>query len=248
MRSRLTASLSVLLLAGAGPAAAIEPDNVRLARKHYQDGVALMRPESWDAAAEKFQAAVAADPRMVLAHYNLGQTRMAQKRYPDAVEAYSACKQSFLALSSLSQKERAERDRERRDEIRELRDSLERLHTLKNASEMQLVTQIEDRIRLLDSMDLKDHGQPSMPAELPLALGSAYFRQGQMDAAEREYREAARLNPRLGAAHNNLAVICLMSGRAQEASAELSLAEKSGFKVNPKLKQDVEAAAAKAER
>jgi Flp pilus assembly protein TadD len=60
--------------------------------------------------------------------------------------------------------------------------------------------------------------------------------------AEREYREAIKANSRLGEAHNNLAVICLLTGRLDEAEKEMKAAEKSGFVVSPRLKDDLKEA------
>ena len=46
-------------------------------------------------------------------------------------------------------------------------------------------------------------------------------------------------NPKLGEAHNNLAVIYMQTGRFDEALQELTLAEKAGFRVNPQFKADL---------
>ena len=62
--------------------------------------------------------------------------------------------------------------------------------------------------------------------------------------AKAEYEEATRPNPKLGPAHNNLAVIYLLTGLPAEAETELSRAEKSGFPVNPHLKEDIKKAKA----
>ena len=104
--------------------------------------------------------------------------------------------------------------------------------------------EIDSRIRLLESMQFKGNTRPEMPAEFPLALGSAYFRQQKLLEAKAEYQEATRLNPKLGAAHNNLAVIYLLTGLPAEAETELSRAEKTGFAVNPRLKEDIKKAKA----
>ena len=85
-------------------------------------------------------------------------------------------------------------------------------------------------------------GDAPTPAWLSLALGSAYFRANDTANAEQEYRQAIAVNPKLGEAHSNLAVLCLMSGRAKEAQDEIDAAEKAGFAVNPQLKADVRAA------
>jgi hypothetical protein len=44
----------------------------------------------------------------------------------------------------------------------------------------------------------------------------------------------------MGEAHNNVAVVYMLTGRLDEAKAEVKLAEKAGFKVNPKFKEDLE--------
>ena len=66
-----------------------------------------------------------------------------------------------------------------------------------------------------------------------------------MADAEREYRETLTADPKLGEAHNNLAVVCLLTGRFPEADVEIKAAEKAGFKVNPQLKEDVKKALAR---
>ena len=70
-------------------------------------------------------------------------------------------------------------------------------------------------------------------------MGSAHFRSGDRDSAVAEWRAAVEANPTLGEAHNNLAVIHMLSGRKTEAETAVKLAEKSGFKVNPQLKADI---------
>ena len=72
-----------------------------------------------------------------------------------------------------------------------------------------------------------------------LALGSAYFRNGDSDAAEAQWRAAIDANPKLGEAHNNIAVIYMQTDRLDKALEEVTLAEKAGFKVNPQFKADL---------
>jgi tetratricopeptide (TPR) repeat protein len=198
-----------------------------------------MHAETWDKAAEEFKTATDLDPLMVVAHYNLGQCRMAEKRYVEAVMAYKRCREAFERQGALSENEREAQERARRDEISELRDSLARVHTLKGVNSQHVTMRIEERIRFLESLRLKGAERAEVPAEIPLALGSAYFRQERLEDAEREYKEAIRLNKKLGAAHNNLAVIYLMTARLDEAEAEARQAEKCGFKLNPQFKQDL---------
>ncbi len=78
-----------------------------------------------------------------------------------------------------------------------------------------------------------------IPAWISVALGSAYFRSDAIADAEREYLAALHADPKLGEAHNNLAVVYLQTGRYDKAAEEVSAAEKSGFRVNPQLKADI---------
>jgi Flp pilus assembly protein TadD len=82
-------------------------------------------------------------------------------------------------------------------------------------------------------------GRVYVPAEVSLALGSAYYRSGQPMDAEREWRTAVSVNSKLGEAHNNLAVLYLTTGRKKEAEEAVKEAERSRFRVNPQLKADI---------
>ena len=58
-------------------------------------------------------------------------------------------------------------------------------------------------------------------------------------AQDRAWEAAVQADPKLGEAHNNLAVYYLLSGRKAEAENAVKMAEKAGFKVNPQLKADI---------
>jgi Flp pilus assembly protein TadD len=79
-----------------------------------------------------------------------------------------------------------------------------------------------------------------VPAEVLLALGSAYYRNGQAADAEREWLEAVHINSRFGEAHNNLAALYLQAGRKQDAESAVRSAERARFRVNPQLKADIQ--------
>jgi tetratricopeptide (TPR) repeat protein len=178
---------------------------------------------------------------MAMAHYNLGQCRMLQRRYEEAARAYIGAREAFMSVGLLSQRERSERERLRRDEINELRDVLRG-----ETGPSPKVTAMQERLRVLEGAQNRDlAGDRSVPAEVYLALGSSYFRQQKLEDAEREYSEAVRVNPKLGAAYNNLAVIYLMTGRLDRAEESMKQAERNDFKVHPQFKKDLQAAKAK---
>ncbi|PYQ19981.1 MAG: hypothetical protein DMF79_11425, partial [Acidobacteria bacterium] len=99
-------------------------------------------------------------------------------------------------------------------------------------------------LRDLEQAKRLDDGNPEPPAEISLALAGAWFRQGNVEEAEKENRNALKGRPDYGQAHNNLAVIYMMTRRFPEAREAVEKAEKSGFAVNPKLKEELERRAA----
>lgn len=250
-RMKIVGSLmaGLLALGVAAPAQEVSAKDRRNARQEFEKGEEQMRKEDVERAVVHFRKATTLDPAFVVAHYSLGQALMLLKQYPDALAAYEACQQAMTREASLDERGRAEADRQRRDEIRDLQDSLQRLRSgqIKNASPGTDV-RIEQRIRLLEQADLKGaENQLRPPAELSLAKGSAHFRLGHMDQAEEAYRAAVAADATLGAAHNNLAVIYMLTGRFDDARAAVARAEQAGFPVSPKFKQDLEARAASAQ-
>jgi tetratricopeptide (TPR) repeat protein len=188
----------------------------------------------------EFKQAVALDPRLLVAQYNLGQAYMALKRYVEAAAAYEACRQTIERLNGLTQREREALARASEDEIGELRQSVVRIRSgqIRGVGEPEII-RIEERIRLLEGTRLKGAEHIQVPPAVPLALGSAYFRQGRLEEAEKEYLAALRRDKKLGPAHNNLAVIYLLTGRYPQARRSIEAAENSGFRVSPQFKADL---------
>ena len=238
-------AFALVSVAAASPAQGLlDKQRLEDSRKHYRAGEEFMMSEAFDKAETEFQKATELDPGFVLGFYNLGQARMAQKKYPAAVEAYTAGRDVVVREASLDQRAKAELDRRRRDQIRELEESLARWRTARvrggTASTEGTQVAIEQQISVLKDQQMRGDGQTiRIPAELSLGLGSAYFRMGQNQQAEENYRAAVAVDGKMGAAHNNLAVIYMLSGRLDEAEREMKAAEKSGFAVSSQFKQDL---------
>jgi len=240
--SGLPAAAVLLTLAGPPPApsALSYAQRKQEAQIHFSAGQDSMHAEEFDRAVREFRMAIELDPLLVLAHYDLGQSYMALKAYPAAVKAYLGCRDAIENLNTLQQGDLVHRDHDIDDQIHALEDQIRRLRTERGTDPGNRIMMVEERIRVLQGIrgtGKDNHVQ--VPAELHLALGSAYFRQGAMPEAEREYTEAVRSDAKLGPAHNNLAVIYMMSGRYKEAHVALARAEKNGFPVNPNLKRDL---------
>lgn len=235
----LVLALGVASAASAGPG---DEARRRKALEHYQRGEDRLSDEKWAEAAEEFRKAVELHPAFVLAHYGLGQAHMALRQYTDAVQAFSASRDAYYKLASQRMSDRlaaAEVSQRMLDEYRTLTGVDSRGRT------SQGVTTRLNVLRDLEQAKRLDDGHPEPPAEISLALAGAWFRQGNLVEAEKENGNALKARPDYGQARNNLAVIYMMTGRVAEAQAEVDKAEKSGFSVNPKLKEELARRAAR---
>ncbi|MFL6279514.1 MAG: tetratricopeptide repeat protein [Vicinamibacterales bacterium] len=249
MRVIIKRSLLFVIIAVAGvlPAGAsqLSEREQHAASQHFKRGMESLISEKYDAAETEFKAAVAIDPLYDAAFYGLGQTYMATKRYPDALKAYLASRDAFKTATAAEVLEGTESDRRLRDQIDALKDNERNLTRLMSgspsASGQNTVDQIREQIQQLESRKSRRAGAspPPVPAGISMAIGSAYFRLNDLANAEKEYKAAVDVNTNFGEAHSNLAVVYLITGRATEAEAEVRAAEKAGFRVNPKLKEDI---------
>jgi Flp pilus assembly protein TadD len=230
------------------PVGKADPDRDRQeALQHYRLGQDALRSEHFDTAEQEFQKAAKLDPTLELAPYGLGQVYMAVKRYRPAIAAYEKCREVFRANTVTAAGDEMAHQRRINDQIKELEDE-RRVYEQpgRNASNPTVrlyLQRLDTQIRgMKDARHRTTSGPEPTPAWMSLALGSAYFRVDATADAEREYRAALDVDPKLGEAHNNLAVVCLLTGRYREAEAEVAAAEKAGFRVNPQLKDDLKSA------
>jgi tetratricopeptide (TPR) repeat protein len=217
-----------------GVQAAVDETARRESLTYFRAGQELMSAEQFGRAVEEFAKAIERNPLFALAHYQLGQANMNLQRYASAIKAYKDCIEAERQLFSLKQTNRFEVEKNRDDEIRELKAIID---TGKGRAPTMLG--LEQRLRDLQNQSSLTGGTFQPPPQALLALGSAYFRNGDRDVAELQWQAAVAANPKLGEAHNNLAVIYMQTGRFDEALSELTLAEKAGFKVNPQFKADL---------
>ncbi|MBP6703621.1 MAG: tetratricopeptide repeat protein [Vicinamibacteria bacterium] len=218
--------------------------------QHYRLGVEALQTERFDEAEQELRRAIKLDPNSYLAYFSLGKTYIALKQYDDSVRAYLACRQAWDRSVADSTERGLDREARREDQLRVLQDRIRELETAQRSARSDVERQrlqerigiIEVGMRSIERLRGSDHGVPDPPAEFALALGSAYLRAGSVDEAEKAYREALKLRPKYGEAHNNLAVICIKRGDYEDAYTHVKAAQKAGFKVHPQLVSDIEAA------
>ena len=237
MRVPALITLVVLVAPLSASAQFASEQNRREAIQHYRSGQELMSAEQFEKAAEAFSRAIEKDNLLTLAHHGLGEAYMALKRYSSAIQAFQGAREAFLTLHGLREQGRVEVERQRDDELRELNDTVRRLRAMPNTN--LRVTRVEARIQDLERQRTSNTGGFQSPPELSLALGSAHFRNGQLEDAEREWKEAVAVNPKMGEAHNNLAAMYAMTGRKKEAGEAVRASERTGFRVHPQLKEDI---------
>lgn len=211
----------------------------------FQAGQQALLGSRWSEAEPPLLRAVELDPLHALAHYGLGQAYMGLGRFQDAVPAFGRAREAFRCAASPGR--RAD------EEIRALRDairSFEQRRTRESGAQwkevnrdtttpgdsLKAIHELEQRLADLDKR--KQGGDPA-PLGVTLALGTAYFQSGALPDAEREFRSVLAADPGSGDAHNNLAVVLMLTDRLAEAEREVRLAEQAGGQVNPRLKDEI---------
>lgn len=237
------ASVAMLLVLCVPIAAAQSSDRDRQrAVDQLKRGQEFFRAERFDAARDAFARAATLDPLLELAHYGLGQVAMATKQYPEAIKAYTATREAFLSNVAESLSESTVVERRIQDQVRELKDQVLALSRgrARTQNTDATISRLNAQIHELEARRYRSTGAPPRtPPWISIALGGAYFRTDAMADAEREYRAALEVDPKLGEGHNNLAVVLMLTGRYDEADREVRAAEENGFEVSPQFKADL---------
>ena len=210
----------------------------RSAYHHYVRGQEYLQSERYEQAADEFRSAIKYDRLFTDAHFGLGQCYMGLRRYASAIQAFDRTLEAARTIFGMREHDRARTDLLITDQLRALREALAQTARMP-VGQRAAVLNIESRIRELErsKSGLTERFEP--PARVLLALGSAHYRNGNPIAARENWEHAVKANAKLGEAWNNLAVVYMESGRRREAEEAVRNAEKNGFRVNPRLKEDI---------
>ena len=240
--------LSIVLASFSAAVASAQPPprlnaEAERAQLHYRLGWESLRSEAFAAAVKEFQQAIDLSPKFALAFCGLGKAHMGLHRYPNAGAAVEACRDFYVAKAGEKFSGQFDANRQRQDRIMELQELARQLRTgPQNQQTQDQQRQIQNAIQQTQDETMRGNNvniDGGAPGFISLALGSAYFRAQRLADAEREYRATIDVDPKAGEAHNNLAVVYMLTGRLAESAKELGLAEKAGYKVNPQLKEDL---------
>jgi len=214
------------------------------ARAPYTVGLENMHAEAWDEAVKSFRSAIEIDPTFEMAFYMLGRAHMGQKRFTEAIGAYERCRDLYRSQVGKQFSSAQDRQRDRETRIREIDEVIRSYQSAPQTAQVQnAIRQLQNQRRDMDEALKRGNTtmtlETSVPAYVSTSLGSAYFRSGKLQEAEREYKAAIAADPKAGEAYSNLAVVYMETGRIDDAEKSVKLAEKVGFKVHPQLKEDI---------
>jgi len=225
----------------------LNPDADRI-QQHYRRGWEAFLVEHWEEAVKEFKKVIEIDAKLKLAYYGLGRSYMGLKQFGDAASAYEQCRNLYEQDASEKFKSREEADRIRQTDLEQIKSALTTLSARADTGRSTTATQNQIRVlrdqaqRIQNKRDALNNNvdlSAEVPGFVSLALGAAYFRSERFADAERAYKMALDVDPKEGEAWNNLAVLYLFTNRPTEADRAVTMAEKTGFKVNPALKEDV---------
>ena len=249
MRGAILAVLVVVVSQAPVPRQPIAID-VQRSKQHDREGWKALDDGKADKAVSEFQAALQINPEYADALHGLGKANMALKRYPEAVSALERCRLSYVHGGTQDAERRLIDSAARQSQLVKLKQELARANQNADLSvgANEYISNLRQQIRDLEG--IRDPGpvvaaEGSVPAFVSLELGSAYFHVNRLADAERMFREAIAAQPKFGEAHSNLALVCLLTGRAAEADEHIRAAEEAKFKVNPELKRRVREALGK---
>ena len=243
MRSLIALVLACLIVAPLAAAQSLAPGDREKSRAQNRLGWEQMRGESYEQAVKHFQEAVAIDPEFEMPFYGLGRAHMALKQYVSAISALTRCRDLYRAQVGRQFSNQQEAQRYRNNRNTEIDEMIRQVQSGPQTIQAQdQLRQLQEQKRQVQDIIARGNNvtiDAAIPAWVSLSLGSAYFRSGKLQDAEREYKATLEADRKSGEAHNNLAVVYLETSRFAEAEASLNDAKKAGLKVNPQLEQAI---------
>jgi len=253
---RILAALLLVTLGSVLPARATEANarTIQQASALCRKGAKALQAGDKAEASARFEKALSVLPDFPDAHVGLGHVAMSEGNFEGALNSYQRARNGYLSFGSMLQSLREENFRETQRRMGQIRDQIDSLgHASTNArtdprTEAEItrsLTALQDELRRLEAVEPpKENAGADPPAEVWFYIGNAQFKLEKYDEARASWETSAKLNPGFPMIHNNLAVIYWKAGRFNDAQRELATAERLGFPVNPKMKEDLAKASA----
>ena len=235
----------MVALVSACTAVAQTPADRNKARTQNRLGWDYMKGEQFESAVRAFQSAVDTDPTFEMPWYGLGRAHLALKQFVSATSALERCRALYEQQAGRHFTNQQEAQRFRQDRLMEIDEMIRQVQagpqTLQRQDQMRQLQeqrrQVQESITRGSSVTIEG----STPAWVSLSLGSAYFRSGNLENAERAFKAAVDADRRSGEALSNLAVVYFETERFDLALSSIEAAKKTGFRVNPELERTIRA-------
>jgi tetratricopeptide (TPR) repeat protein len=231
----------LLLLAACGgaatqlpPVSAARPADPRAARIYLEGVEAMGKPDGEPRAIAAFEQALAIDPKLWEAQYNLGvlhrrrgELRKALPHLQAAHELESSAGEPLIALAE------AQHALGDKDEAAELLQQYVRAYPDANDVRIALVSVLRERGAYDEALERAREALVREPANVPalLEVGRIYKAKGDLDVAELVFQKVLALDAKHAAAHNDLGLLALTRGDTQRAFDEFdrAVASDPGF-------------------
>jgi tetratricopeptide (TPR) repeat protein len=244
----MRAAAAVITLLGlaacGGGAAEVKPAQIAKpadpqAAKTYLEALKLMAASddgSRERAIAGFEHALALDPQLWEAHYNLGvayrRRGQLRKALPHFKAAHAAAPATGEALIALAETEHALGDRDQAADLLS-----EYIHDHPEANEVRtaLTAVLREQGHFDDALARAREALVRDPANIAalLEVGRIYKAKGDLDVAELVFQKVLALDPKSATAHNDLGLLALARGDTQRAFDEFEKATGSDAHFTP---------------
>ncbi|MCU0223454.1 MAG: tetratricopeptide repeat protein [Acidobacteria bacterium] len=245
--------LAVAAAVAVDAARAATPGRRELTRAEqlYQDGLEKEKKGDVPGARADFLEALRVYPDYGAPQLELGKLLLAEKRFPEAIEALKKAEAIFVRTADQRHKAAMKNYQDAQREIVQQQEQIRNLQIpgpiTNKMNETQVTTEIntrQDRIKQLQAIPPpSERGYQKAPGDLYFFLGNAYLREDRMDEALAAWETCRDLMPDFPAVYNNLAFAYWKRGRVEEARTALARAEELGAPVNPEFKAKLDQAA-----
>ncbi len=212
------------------------------AERQFKKGQIQFKKKQLDRAQEYMQKALKIFPHHADAMYHLALLSYLKKDNVGALRHIVAAKEAVVWLNDLKAKVTHERKRKLDEYQRDLKNGTYVGQLGGSAGSMMgagysklLIHEVE-----WTKEKVTDKRMLGIPADFFYVHGNILFRMESYKKAIIQYVETVKRNPRHGLAFNNLAILFLKAKDKEKARVCVRCAGEAGFKVNPRLKKELE--------
>ena len=226
-------------------------ENFKRATPFYLDAAKQFAKDNLDKAEKKLLEALAIMPEHADAYYLMAQIQLKRKEFSQALASITAAEKNYATIAkfhTFTHQQYLDQLRQQRQGLQEQLDQIrERLSQMPASSHgrSDYEKSTQAITRTIQQIDTRLNSPIPPTFEIPAGYfyihGNVLYRLGMLVDAAAQYQEAIRIDPNLGNAYNNLALVSFSLGKYQEALDCLLRAEAAWVKINPDFRRALEA-------